>query len=257
MKPFIRIGALISGTGTNLQAIIDSFNSGKIQGKVIFVGSDNAQAKGLTRAETIGIPTFVVDYNRIIQEYKNYSEQAQLPNDFVLEDAFAKQSIYPKSTPREKIEFFLKTRAIAECNLLKHMNSYSYDLIVLAGFMRKLSPYFIDHINSASAIPRIMNIHPALLPAFPGTDGYGDTYRYGCKIAGCTVHFVDYGEDSGPIIAQRAFPILETDTLDSVKTKGLQLEWELYAECIRLFSENRIQLVQKTHEKDRKSVIII
>ncbi|MFO7989326.1 MAG: formyltransferase family protein, partial [Desulfotignum sp.] len=82
---------------------------------------------------------------------------------------------------------------------------------------------------------RIMNIHPALLPAFPGTDGYGDTFRYGCKIGGCTVHFIDYGEDTGPIIGQKAFEIEDTDTLEDVKRKGLEKEWELYPECIKKF----------------------
>jgi phosphoribosylglycinamide formyltransferase-1 len=95
-----------------------------------------------------------------------------------------------------------------------------------------------------------MNIHPALLPAFPGTDGYGDTFRYGCKIGGCTVHFIDYGEDSGPIIGQRAFPIEPEDTLDTVKKKGLELEWQLYPQCIRLFAENRLKVVKKTYTLD-------
>ena len=83
-----------------------------------------------------------------------------------------------------------------------------FDLLVLAGFMRNLSPYFIDRVNAARhRLPRIMNIHPALLPAFPGM--LTDTeihFRYGCKVGGCTVHFIDYGEDTGPIIGQRAFP---------------------------------------------------
>jgi phosphoribosylglycinamide formyltransferase-1 len=91
-----------------------------------------------------------------------------------------------------------------------------------------------------------MNIHPALLPAFPGVDGYGDTFRYGCKVGGCTVHFIDYGEDTGPIIGQRAFPITPEDTIDSIRKRGLQLEWELYAECIRLFAERRLKTVKKT-----------
>jgi phosphoribosylglycinamide formyltransferase-1 len=91
-----------------------------------------------------------------------------------------------------------------------------------------------------------MNIHPALLPAFPGVDGYGDTFRYGCKVGGCTVHFIDYGEDSGPIIGQRAFPISSGDTLDSIRKKGLELEWKLYPECIQMFAEGRLKTVRKT-----------
>ena len=125
------------------------------------------------------------------------------------------------------------------------MRPYPFDLLVLAGFMRNLTPYFIDRTNNSPFQPRIMNIHPALLPAFPGQDGYGDTFRYGCKVAGCTVHFIDYGEDSGPIIAQRAFAIQESDTLESVRQKGLALEWEVYPQCIRWFAEGRLQLERR------------
>jgi phosphoribosylglycinamide formyltransferase-1 len=92
-----------------------------------------------------------------------------------------------------------------------------------------------------------MNIHPALLPAFPGSDGYGDTFRYGCKIGGCTVHFVDYGEDSGPIIGQKAYEILENDTLDSIRAKGLKLEWTIYPECIKLFAQGRLKTVRMSY----------
>ena len=136
------------------------------------------------------------------------------------------------------------TRAIAEARLLNEMNSYPFDLLVLAGFMRNLTPYFIDRVNNVPGKPRIMNIHPALLPAFAGLDGYGDTFRYGCKVGGCTVHFIDYGEDTGPIIGQRAFQILPQDTLETIREKGLQLEWELYPECIQLFAEGRLKTVR-------------
>jgi phosphoribosylglycinamide formyltransferase-1 len=95
-----------------------------------------------------------------------------------------------------------------------------------------------------------MNIHPAILPAFPGVDGYGDTFRYGCKVGGCTVHFIDYGEDSGPIIGQRAFPILESDTLNDVKRKGLEQEWLLYPACIQDFASGRLTTVKMTHRLD-------
>jgi phosphoribosylglycinamide formyltransferase-1 len=138
----------------------------------------------------------------------------------------------------DRITFFLKSRAVAEKKLLDHILAYDMDLLVLAGFMRVLTPYFIDRINTIPGRYRIMNIHPALLPAFPGTDGYGDTFRYGCKVGGCTVHFVDYGEDTGPIIGQRAFDIQATDTLADVKRKGLEQEWELYPACIQHFAES-------------------
>ena len=93
-----------------------------------------------------------------------------------------------------------------------------------------------------------MNIHPALLPAFAGVDGYGDTFRYGCKVGGCTVHFVDYGEDTGPIIGQRAFQIQPEDTIDTIRKKGLQLEWELYPACIQLFAQGRIKVVERSFD---------
>jgi phosphoribosylglycinamide formyltransferase-1 len=92
-----------------------------------------------------------------------------------------------------------------------------------------------------------MNIHPALLPSFPGVDGYGDTYRYGCKVGGCTVHFVDYGEDTGPIIGQKAFEIAPDDTIEAIKERGFKLEWELYPHCIQLFAEGRLRVVSKTY----------
>ncbi len=235
----IRIGALISGGGTNLQAIIDACESGKINGGMVFVGSDNPSAKGLDRAKKHGIPTFVVDYADIIRRYKG--DRSDLPGDADLDAIVEKQRLFSGQWDSEKIKKFFITRIMAESCLMNEMAAYPFDLLVLAGFMRNLTPYFIDKINRGYAVPRIMNIHPALLPAFPGVDGYGDTFRYGCRIGGCTVHFIDYGEDSGPIIGQKAFSILPDDTLDSVKKKGLELEWELYPECIQLFAENRLK----------------
>lgn len=246
MRQKIRIGSLISGGGTNLQAIIDACESGKIDGNMVFVGSDNPQAKGLKRAEKHGIPHFMVDYAQIIGSYKKNPKYSLLPEDFDPEDMRKKQSFFPADYSPEKADFFLKTRAIAEAGLLAEMKVFEFDLLVLAGFMRNLTPYFIDRINTDPAHPRIMNIHPALLPAFPGTDGYGDTFRYGCRVGGCTVHFIDYGEDSGPIIGQRVFTIEPADTLEAVREKGLRQEWILYPECIQLFAEKRLKTVSAT-----------
>jgi phosphoribosylglycinamide formyltransferase 1 len=246
MEKKIRIGVLISGGGSNLQAVIDSCKNGKISGELMFVGSDNHRAGGLKRAAKHQIPSFVVDYASIIQQFKKDSAKIQLPDDFDFDDILAKQSLFGGQGAAEKVNFFLGTRAVAEQKLLNEMKSHPFDLLVLAGFMRNLTPYFIDRVNLDRTCPRIMNIHPALLPAFPGTDGYGDTFRYGCKVGGCTVHFVDYGEDTGPIIGQRTFTISGHDTLDSVRQKGLQLEWELYPECIQLFAEGRLKIVKKT-----------
>ncbi len=243
----IRIGALISGGGTNLQAIIDSCESKKIDGEMVFVGSDNPDAKGLKRAEKHNIPFFIVDYAEIIRKYKEDPQSLKLPKDYDVDTVRKKQHLFSQKDDIQKVVSFFNTRAIAESLLIDEMSAFPFDLLVLAGFMRNLTPYFIDKINTNSDTPRIMNIHPALLPAFPGVDGYGDTFRYGCKVGGCTVHFVDYGEDSGAIIGQRSFPILETDSIDTIKENGLKLEWELYPECVRLFSENRLRTEKKIY----------
>jgi len=199
MKKKIRIGVLISGGGSNLQAVIDACETGKISGELIFVGSDNPKADGLKRAAKHQIPSFVADYLSIVQQFKKDSAKRQLPDDFDLEDILAKQSLFGGQDDAEKVNFFLCTRAIAEHKLLNEMRPYPFDLLVLAGFMRNLTPYFID-----------------------------------------------YGEDTGAIIGQRTFPISGDDTLDSVRKKGLQLEWELYPECIQLFAEGRLKTVKKT-----------
>jgi len=244
----IRIGALISGGGTNLQAIIDACQRGDINGRMVFVGSDNPHAGGLARARQDNIPTFVVDYRAIIAQTRKEREKAVLPDDFDFNEVLAKQSIFTAQDDSDKAGFFLVSRAIAEARLLEAMQAYPFDLLVLAGFMRNLTPYFIDRVNIDRRRPRIMNIHPALLPAFAGVDGYGDTFRYGCKVGGCTVHFIDYGEDTGPIIGQRAFQIQPEDTIDSIRKKGLKLEWELYPACIQLFAQKRIRLVKMSYE---------
>jgi phosphoribosylglycinamide formyltransferase-1 len=244
----IRIGALISGTGTNLQAIIDSCESGQINGKIVFVGSDTPNARGLEKGTRLGIPTFVVDYGSIIRNFKKDPATVVLPDDFDLNDLISKQNFFGTHAETETVNAFIITRAVAEAKLIDEMRHYAFDLLVLAGYMRNLSPYFIDRINADSDIPRIMNIHPALLPAFPGVDGYGDTFRYGCKIGGCTVHFVDYGEDSGPIIGQKTYKILEDDTIDSIRSKGLKLEWALYPECVKLFAQGRLKTVCRSYQ---------
>lgn len=241
----IRIGALVSGSGTNLQAIIDACRNGAINGRMVFVGSDKREAGGLIRAEQNDIPTFVVDYKKIGRESIENPGQIVPPTDFDLDDVLVKRKFFSDQDDPDRIRSFLTHRAAAEARLLEAMDVYPFDLLVLAGFMRVLTPYFIDRINPDRDHPRIMNIHPALLPAFAGVDGYGDTFRYGCKVGGCTVHFIDYGEDTGPIIGQRAFQILPDDTLDSIRQKGLKLEWELYPACIQLFAQRRIKIIRK------------
>jgi phosphoribosylglycinamide formyltransferase-1 len=255
MATKIRIGALISGGGTNLQAIIDSCENGSIDGEMIFVGSDQPGVKGLERARKHHIPSFVVEYGPFIASFRQDPARFNLPDDCDLSAILAKQHLFPADAPQEKAEMFFSTRAAAEYRLLSEIENHGpVDLLVLAGFMRNLTPYFIDGFNADPDHPRIMNIHPAILPSFPGVDGYGDTFRYGCKVGGCTVHFIDYGEDSGPIIGQRAFPILESDTLEDVKRKGLEQEWLLYPECIQHFARGRLKTVKMTHRLDNGQI---
>ncbi len=246
----IRIGALISGGGTNLQAIIDACEAGAIDGEMVFVGSDNSEAGGLERARRHSIPSFVVDYRKIFRDVKNQASPELIPADFNLAEAVSKTRLFGPDAEPSRIETFMLTRAAAEAKLIEVMSAHPFDLLILAGFMRTLTPYFIDRVNTNPQHPRIMNIHPALLPAFPGVDGYGDTFRYGCKVGGCTVHFIDYGEDSGPIIGQKSFEILPEDTLDDIRKKGLHLEWKLYPECVQLFAENRLKLVRQSRTSD-------
>jgi phosphoribosylglycinamide formyltransferase-1 len=168
--PF-KIGTLISGGGTNLQAIIDACRDGRIPAKIMFTGSDTPGVKGLDRAEQAGIATFVVDYQQIITACRdNGIAPDDLPDDFNLAEVTDKQNLMDPADDRTP--FFLQSRAMAEKKLLAHILPYDIDLLVLAGFMRVLTPYFIDRINTVPGQHRIMNIHPALLPAFPGTDGY-------------------------------------------------------------------------------------
>ena len=263
MAEKIRIGALISGGGTNLQAIIDACEDGRIDGEMAFVGSDQPGVKGLDRASKHNIAHFVVEYGPIIGTYRQDPASFKIPDDCDYADVLAKQHLFGSDTPEDAVHAFLRTRVVAESRLLAEIDAHGpVDLLVLAGFMRNLTPYFIDRFNTDPGNPRIMNIHPAILPSFPGVDGYGDTFRYGCKVGGCTVHFIDYGEDSGPIIGQRAFPILDTDTLDDVKRKGLEQEWQLYPECIQHFAQGMLKMVNMTHTLDngnlyRRTVVTV
>ncbi len=240
MPEGIYIGVLVSSKGNKLQAVIDACETGLINGRVVFACSDNPDAYALTRAEKHGIPTFVVDYAEIRRRFRREPQALQLPADCDLDQIMTNQRVFDESP--ENLIFRLKTRVIAEEQMLRQMAAHPFDLLVLAGFVRKLSPYFIEKVNYGSTIPRIMNLHATLCPAFPGIDGYGQTLRHGCKVAGCTVHFVDYGVDSGPIINQDAFKIEPDDTIDSVKEKGLRLECSIYPECIGLFAEKKLRL---------------
>ena len=121
--------------------------------------------------------------------------------------------------------------------IIKILAQFDVELIVLAGYMRLLTSRLIDQYRN-----RIINIHPALLPSFPGTDGYGEAWRYGVKVSGCTVHFVDEGCDTGPIILQGVNTVDESDTLESFRERGLKLEHQVLPEAIKLYCEGRLKV---------------
>jgi len=148
LKPKIQIGVLISGGGSNLQAIIDACNDGLINGQIVFAGADTPGAGGLDRARRNNIATFVIDYKSIIQEFKKAPHKALLPDDFDLDDIVAKQTLFSDQDDPQRVRSFLTTRVIAEAQLLEAIGSRSYDLLVLAGFMRNLTPYVIDRLNT-------------------------------------------------------------------------------------------------------------
>lgn len=132
-----------------------------------------------------------------------------------------------------------------ERKILKVLEGKDIDLVVLAGYMRLLAPSFISSFPD-----RIINIHPSLLPSFPGAHAHRDVLAHGAKVSGCTVHFVDAGEDSGPIIAQRAVPVMEDDTEETLSKRVLEVEHQLLPEVIRLIAEGRVKL------EDRKVRIL-
>ncbi len=188
------IAVLISGNGTNLQAIIDNVKTRKINGKIVAVISNKIDAYGLERAKQAGIPEYFIDHKGI-------------------------------------------TREEHEQKIINILEKEKVDLVVLAGYMRVLTSLFVNKYKH-----RLINIHPALLPAFPGTDGYGDTFNYGSKVGGCTVHFVDEGIDTGPIIIQKVNEIKEDDTLESFKQRGLEIEHQALPEAVKLFCEDKLQI---------------
>ncbi|NLZ92602.1 MAG: phosphoribosylglycinamide formyltransferase [Firmicutes bacterium] len=191
-----KIAVLASGNGSNLQAIIDAMEQGKIKGaEVKLVVSDKKDAYALKRAQQ-----------------KNIATKTFLPAEF---------------TSREDYDQAIVT----------YLQDMQIDLVVLAGFMRLLAPLFV------AAFPnRIMNIHPSLLPAFPGACGVADALAYGVKVTGCTVHFVDEGMDTGPIILQESLPVYDHDTVESLQQRIHVLEHRLYPQAIALWVQGKIKL---------------
>ena len=236
----LKLAVLISGGGTNLQAMIDQIEAGKLDAEISVVVSNNPDAYGLVRAQKQGIPTAVVDYRNYGKKLLPEIHESNLPEEFG--EVSKRQRIYA-DLPPEEVRDRLARLVLAEQEIIGLLEPFNPDLICLAGFMRLISPYFIGHYNKEDRYG-IMNIHPALLPSFPGTDGYGDTFAHGCRFGGITVHFIDEGEDTGPIIAQAIYPIWPEDTLEVVRGRGLELEYALYSQSIQWMAQGDLKLVR-------------
>ena len=181
-----KLGVLLSGRGSNFEAIARNIADGKLKAEIAVVISNRPEAPGLETARRLGL------------------HAVALPS---------------KGLPRE--EFDSQVASI--------LDQHNVDLVVLAGYMRLLSGAFVKHFAM-----RIVNIHPSLLPAFPGLDAQHQAFEYGVKIAGCTAHFVDEHLDSGPIILQAAVAVEEADTAETLSARILEEEHRVYTDAIRL-----------------------
>ena len=191
----MRIAVLASGSGTNLQSILERQRQGQLDVEIALVISNNPEAKALQRAAQAGLATRSINH-------RNFNSRAEFDQAVVAE-----------------------------------LTSAEVELVVLAGFMRILSDVFLR------AYPqRIINIHPALLPAFPGLDAQQQALDYGAKFSGCTVHLVDGGVDTGPIIVQAAVPIQADDDKDSLAARIQEQEHRIYPQAIQWFAEGRIKV---------------
>lgn len=235
----LRLAVLVSGGGTNLQALIDRSHDGRLSADVVVVASDRADAYGLVRAEHAGIPSCVVDYAGILRSDLSPASSSAPSVDLTAMDEA--QKILRIGDRHGRIDR-LRRLVHAEQQLINALEPHRPDLICLAGFMRLVSPHFLRHYNGGG-MWRVLNIHPALLPAFPGQHGYEDTFHYGCRWGGVSVHFVDEGEDTGPLLAQAAYPIWPGDTIQRVRNRGLSLEYEVYAQCINWIAAGQIEVV--------------
>ena len=214
MAKQISIAVLISGSGTNLQSIIDAIEARRLDAKIEVVLSNRADAYGLARAKKHGLATEVRDH-------KNFSSR----------EAYD-----------QAVVDFLQARRV--------------ELVVLAGFMRLLSPVFIKAYSN-----RIMNIHPALLPSFPGLHVQKKALEHGVRFSGCTVHFVNEECDEGPIIIQAVVPVFPDDTEEALVARILRQEHRIYPRAIQLYAEGRLRVVGRRvivdkQDKDDAQVVI-
>lgn len=199
----IRIAVLASGGGTNLQALLDACAAGGIDGRVAVVLSNVPGAGALARAERAGVPTEVV------------------PSKGVTD------------------------RAAHDAAMLERLARHGPDLVCLAGYMRLLTPGFLRAFGPSATsrgCPRVMNIHPGLLPSFPGIHAQRQALAYGARFAGCTVHFVDEGTDTGPIVAQAVVPVLDDDSEEALAARILAEEHRLYPKAVGWFAAGRLSL---------------
>jgi phosphoribosylglycinamide formyltransferase-1 len=193
MQKKVGIGVLVSGSGSNLQSIIDHIEAGTLDAEIRVVLSNNPDAYALERCRKHRIPSVVIDH-RQFDGRENYDRK-----------------------------------------MIAILESVGIELVVMAGFMRILSPEFFR------AFPRrIINIHPALLPAFPGMHVQQKAVEYGVKFAGCTVHFADEGIDTGPIIIQSVVPVHEDDTAGSLSARILKEEHRIYPQAIQYYAEGKL-----------------
>ena len=197
--PTLDLGVLVSGRGSNLQAILDAVADGRLDARIRLVVSNQPNAAALDRAAQAGVPTRCVPHR-----------------EFATREAF-------------------------DAALLDTLRAAGAEWVVLAGFMRVLTPGFIQAFPN-----RIVNIHPALLPAFPGVHAQRQALDYGAKVAGCTVHFVDDGVDSGPIIAQRVVPVRDDDDTDALAARILTEEHVLLVEVLDDLAHERLEVVPAT-----------
>lgn len=191
----LKVGVLISGSGTNLQAIIDAVAAGKINAQVVRVISSKPGVRGLKRAEAAGIPA-----------------HAMQKADY--DDPIA-----------------------ADTEIVRQMQEAGAEYLVMAGYMRKVTSVVLD------AYPdRVLNLHPALLPSFTGAHAIADAYEAGVKVTGVTVHFANAEYDKGPIIAQRAVKVKETDTMDLLEARIHKAEHKLYPKVLGWLADGRVSL---------------
>ena len=195
MDNVLNIGVLISGSGSNLQSILDACACGAIRGRVACVISNKEDAYGLERARKAGIPALHLDHR-----------------------AYSGRESYDQA-------------------LVATLREFKVELVALAGFMRIITPVLLEAFPMS-----VMNIHPALLPAFPGLHAQRQALEYGAKVAGCTVHFVDSGTDTGPIIIQATVAVQEGDTEQTLSARIQKEEHRIYPEAIRLFAEGRLEV---------------